>query len=103
VRIVLDAAALSALPGALEIARAGEQTGGGSRNREFAGGHVGVGPDVPDDVAALAWDPQTSGGLLVALPKDRAAVLQASFDTAGLFLARIGMVEAGSGVELRGT
>ena len=47
--IVLDAAALSALPGALEVARAGEQTGGGSRNREFAGEHVRVAPDVPDD------------------------------------------------------
>ena len=74
--------------------------GGGSRNREFAGAHVEVAEDVPDDVAALAWDPQTSGGLLVSLPKDRAAVLQASFDAAGLSLARIGMVEAGSGVRL---
>ncbi len=79
---------------------AGEQTGGGSRNREFAGGHVEVAGDVPDDVVALAWDPQTSGGLLISLPKDRAAVLQASFDAAGLSLARIGMVEEGSGVRL---
>ena len=100
VRIVLDGAVLPALPGALGVARRGEQTGGGSRNREFAGGHVEVAGDVPDDVVALAWDPQTSGGLLISLPKDRAAVLQASFDAAGLSLARIGMVEEGSGVRL---
>ena len=100
VRIVLDGAVLPALPGALDVARAGEQTGGGSRNQEFAGAHVEVAEDVPDDVVALAWDPQTSGGLLISLPKDRAVVLQASFDAAGLSLARIGMVEAGSGVRL---
>jgi selenide,water dikinase len=103
VRIVLDGAVLPALPGALDVARAGEQTGGGSSNREFAGAHVEVAGDVPDDVVALAWDPQTSGGLLISLPKDRAAVLQASFDGAGLSLARIGMVEEGSGVRLAWT
>ena len=58
---------------------------------------------MPDHVVALAWDPQTSGGLLISLPKDRAAVLQASFDGAGLSLASIGMVEEGSGVRLAWT
>ena len=80
VRIVLDAAGLPAMPGALEVARAGERTGGDRRNREFAGAHVEVSGDVPDEVLALAWDPQTSGGLLVSLPAERGAVLQASFD-----------------------
>jgi selenide, water dikinase len=103
VRIVLDADALPALPGALEVARAGEVTGGDSRNRDFAGEHVGVADGVPDDVVALAWDPQTAGGLLVSLPKERGAVLQATFHAADLFLARIGSIEEGSGVELRGT
>ena len=102
VRIVLDADALPALPGALEVARAGEVTGGDRRNREFAGEHVDVADGVAEDVVALAWDPQTAGGLLVSLPKERGAVLQATFDAAGLFLARIGSVEEGSGVELRG-
>lgn len=103
VRVRLDAAALPALPGALEVARAGERTGGDPRNRDFAGAHVAVSGDVPEDVVALAWDPQTSGGLLISLPRDRAAVLQATFDAAGLFLARIGSVEEGTGVELHGT
>ncbi|MET0939153.1 MAG: selenide, water dikinase SelD [Gaiellaceae bacterium] len=103
VRIVLDADALPALPGALEVARAGEVTGGDSRNRDFAGEHVGVTDGVSEDVVALAWDPQTAGGLLVSLPKERGAVLQATFHAADLFLARIGSIEEGSGVELRGT
>ena len=100
-RIVLDAGALTALPGALEVVRAAEVTGGDRRNREFAGEHVDVAEGVAEDVVALAWDPQTAGGLLVSLPKERGAVLQATFDAAGLFLARIGTVEEGSGVELR--
>jgi selenide,water dikinase len=103
VRVRLDAGSLPARPGALEVARAGERTGGDRRNREFAGSHVTVSGDVPDDVVALAWDPQTSGGLLISLPRERGAVLQATFDAGGLFLARIGSVEEGTGVELRGT
>jgi selenide, water dikinase len=101
VRIVLDADALPALSGALEIARAGEVTGGDRRNRDFAGEHVEVAEGVSEELVALAWDPQTSGGLLVSLPKERGAVLQATFTAGGLFLARIGSVEEGAGVELR--
>ena len=99
VRIVIDAGVLPALPGALEVARAGEVTGGDGRNREFAGAHVET-DGLADEVLALAWDPQTSGGLLISIPKDRGAVLQAAFDAAGTFLARIGSVEEGEGVKL---
>jgi len=102
VRILLDSGALPALPGALEVARAGEVTGGDPRNREFASEHVDVAEGVAADVVALAWDPQTSGGLLISLPRERGVVLQATFESAGLFLARIGLVEEGSGVQLRG-
>ncbi len=49
---------------------------------------------------ALAYDPQTAGGLLVSLPAERGAVLEASFAASGLALTRIGRVEAGSGVVL---
>ncbi len=99
VRVVLEAQSLPALEGALEVVRAGEQTGGDRRNREFAAAHVAA-DGVPGELVTLAYDPQTSGGLLVCLPADRAAVLQASFDAADLFLQRIGRVEEGSGVVL---
>jgi selenide,water dikinase len=99
VRLRLDAERLPALDGAVEVARAGERTGGDRRNREFVGGHVTVGT-VPDELVALAFDPQTSGGLLIAIPAARAATLQAAFDGGGLFLRRIGRVEEGVGVVL---
>ena len=97
VRLVLEAERWPALPGALEVARAGERTGGDRRNRDFADAHVELGR-TSDDLAALGYDPQTAGGLLVSLPADRGAVLEATFESCGLFLRRIGHVEEGAGV-----
>jgi len=99
VRLRIEAKRLPLLDGALEVARAGECTGGDRRNREFAGPHVSI-EGVPEELVALAYDPQTSGGLLIALPSERGAVLQAAFDQRGLFLRRIGRVEEGGGVVL---
>jgi selenide,water dikinase len=98
VRVVLDAAALPALSGALELAAAGVRTGGDRRNREFASPHVES--TAADSIEALAYDPQTAGGLLVALPPDRSAVLEAAFAARDLFVRRIGRVESGRGVAL---
>jgi selenide, water dikinase len=99
VRIELDAASLPLFPGALAAAAAGVRTGGDSRNRDFAGPHVDA-DGVSEDLLALAYDPQTSGGLLIALPADKGAVLTATFTEHGLFLERIGRVVEGAGVSL---
>ena len=97
VRIRLDAAALPALEGAIEAARAGIRTGGDPRNRDFAGPHLET-SGVTDELVALGYDPQTAGGLLVSLPGDQGVTLQAQFKARGLFLRRVGAVEDGSGV-----
>jgi selenide,water dikinase len=98
VRIVLEAGRLPALDGALAAARAGVSTAGTRSNREFARAEVG---DVPAELAELAHDPQTAGGLLVALPRDQGMALEAEFARAGQFLARVGAAEAGAGLVLR--
>ena len=98
VRLVLDAEALPALPGALRLAADGVRTGGDRRNREFAGAHVIS--SATAELEALAYDPQTAGGLLVTLPAEKQAVLAASFAAAGLALDAIGRVEEGAGVLL---
>ena len=69
-RFVFDAAALPALPGALALAAAGIETGGAAHNRRFVAGSLEVGGDVTPDLVTLAHDPQTSGGLLAAIPPD---------------------------------
>jgi selenide,water dikinase len=99
VRVRLEAPSLPLLEGALDVARAGERTGGDRRNREFAGAHVMV-DGASGELVTVAYDPQTSGGLLICVPADRAPVLQATFDQEGLFLRRIGRVEEGAGVVL---
>jgi selenide,water dikinase len=98
VRVVLDAASLPALPGARELVEDGVRTGGDRRNREFAAAHVES--TAGDAHEALAYDPQTAGGLLISLPREQAPVLEATFASAELALTRIGAVEEGAGVVL---
>ena len=97
VRVVLDASRLPALDGALDAARAGVSTAGTRNNREYALADVG---DVAPELVELAYDPQTAGGLLVSLPADKSMALEAEFAGAGLFLARVGAVEDGAGLQL---
>jgi selenide, water dikinase len=97
VRIMLDAEHLPALDGALESARAGVSTVGTRNNRDYAPLDVdGVAPELVE----LAYDPQTAGGLLVSIPADKGMSLEAQFAAEGLFLARIGRVEEGAGLQL---
>jgi selenide, water dikinase len=93
-RLAFDAAALPALPGALVLASAGIETGGAGHNRRFVAPTLDVGPGVDRSLVALAHDPQTSGGLLAAVPPDRLADVEAALAAAGVHAWRVGHVEA---------
>jgi selenide,water dikinase len=103
-RFVFDASALPTLPGALELAAAGVETGGAAHNRRFVHASLEVGPDVRPDRVTLAHDPQTSGGLLAAIPPDRVAAVERAFEDMGVERWWIGRVESigagGPGVAL---
>jgi selenide,water dikinase len=91
VRLVLEAAQLSFYGGALAAAEAGTRTGGDARNRTYLEGHVTVGPNVSAAIEALAYDPQTSGGLLASVtPADAEHLVAHAGFTA------IGRVESGT-------
>jgi selenide,water dikinase len=94
VRFVLEAEALPALDGALEVATAGVETGGAAHNRRFVADALTVGDRVTPAVLTLAHDPQTSGGLLAAIPPDRVGAVEAALDERGVEHWWIGHVEA---------
>ena len=84
----VEAGAVPALNGAVELLGAGAVAGGSRRNREWVEPHVRWDDAVPEPVRALLCDAMTSGGLLIAVAPERAAAMEA----AG---ARIGTLAAG--------
>jgi selenide,water dikinase len=73
----IDADAVDLMPGALDLARMGILPEGMYRNRSFAEAHVSS-DRVPLEVMDVLFDPQTSGGLLIAVdPGDADALLEA--------------------------
>ena len=97
VRILLESERFPAIDGALDLARSGVRTSGDPRNRDFAGPHLEL-DGGSEALIALGFDPQTAGGLLVSVPAERGAVLEAEYEAKRLFLRRVGRVEEGSGV-----
>jgi selenide,water dikinase len=55
-------------------------------------------PDVPEELRRLAFDPQTSGGLLMAVDAATAEKLVARLRTDSYAAAVIGEVRAGTGL-----
>lgn len=82
------------LTGALEAARGGFLAGGLKSNREFIEGCVEFAPGVPEEMRALLFDPQTSGGLLIAIAQKQVADLKAVLDRHGVRASHIGEVMA---------
>ena len=78
VGMVIDSAAVPYFPEAKELAETGMIPGGLHRNRDFRANMVEVGAAVPQYMQDVLCDPQTSGGLLVALPAADAKKLQAA-------------------------
>jgi selenide, water dikinase len=93
----LESERFPAIDGALDLARNAVRTSGDPRNRDFAGRHLTTN-GLNATLEALGFDPQTAGGLLVSLPADQGAALEAEFSARRLFIRRIGRVEEGAGV-----
>ena len=89
--LVIDAAAVPVFDGVLEITRT-NRSGGMNSNREHFSDGVEVAAGVPAELQDLLYDPQTSGGLLVALDPESADQALKSLAAAGVTAWRIGQV-----------
>lgn len=69
VTLVLDSAKLPLLDSTRDLAEEGHLTGGCKRNREFLNNKMIIDPSIGVGLIEAALDPQTSGGLLIALPE----------------------------------
>jgi selenide,water dikinase len=95
VGMVFQADRIPLLPRALELAGKGMIAGGLKRNREHFQGRVEFSPAVSEAIRTVLWDPQTSGGLLIAVPAAGAALLEDELQKRGVaVIARIGDVVA---------
>jgi len=75
VTIEIDANAVPQLNGALELATAGMLTSGDKSNRAYVADDVEIDDDVDKNLLKLLFDPQTAGGMLIAIPENRAESL----------------------------
>jgi len=92
----LDASAVPQLPRAAEVVERGAIPGGTKHNREALAAHVSFAAGVTETTRVLLFDAQTSGGLLIAVPPERADALIAALRREGTpAAARIGRLVTG--------
>jgi selenide,water dikinase len=92
VSVRIHASRVPLLPGALECVRAGYIPGGLKANREFAECVVAYKESIPEEVRTLLFDPQTAGGLFIAVASEQAADLLHALQSAGVPAREIGEV-----------
>jgi selenide,water dikinase len=90
VSMEIDHSAFAYLPGALQAARDGHLPGGLRNNREFVGECVEFAAGVGQEFRDLLFDPQTSGGLLVAIHPEAADEVLEAMERHGVAGRRVG-------------
>jgi selenide,water dikinase len=92
VSLEIDHSALAYLPGAVQAAWDGHLSGGLKNNRAFVGDCAEFAADVPAEYRDLLFDPQTSGGLLVAIAPEFAAAASQALQRRGVTAHQVGRV-----------
>jgi selenide, water dikinase len=91
VTLILESKRLPLLRRARHLADKGYLTGGCKRNREYLQDKITIDGSIRPGLVEMAFDPQTSGGLLIAVPQKSAPKLVAELHAAGLkYSAAIG-------------
>jgi len=100
VKLRIDAGRVPVLPGALEYAGRGILTGGAGRNRSYLADKVTMTGSPENPLEDVLFDPQTSGGLLMAVSAERSSSVLPAFARAGLPVWQVGEVTEGRDVEV---
>ncbi len=100
VALIIEAARVPALDGAIDAISAGVRTGGSYRNEEYVTERVEIDSSVCREVVELMYDPQTSGGLLASLRASRANEFEQACNRLRVQFWAIGRVEAGAGIRI---
>ena len=100
VTIRLYAERLPLMPEATRLAAEGMIPGGANANRAFMEGRVRIAETVDKNIEHVMYDPQTSGGLLIAVPRERAGRFEEECKTRNAFGQQIGAVEAQTDIAL---
>lgn len=96
VTLEINAARLPLLPGVLELAQGGAfATGGGARNATHLSDLVTIDAEVSEALRHVMFDPQTSGGLLIAVKPHNSDDFLRSLELRGVAGMIIGHVNAG--------
>ena len=75
ITIEIDSTRVPLIKGALELASAGMLTGADKTNREYVGEDISIANDLDANLLKLFYDPQTAGGLLLAIAEEKASEL----------------------------
>jgi selenide, water dikinase len=96
--VEISASRLPLLPGALALAEKGQFSGGMKRNRRHVeslfGSRLTIAPAIPPALVSIAFESETSGGLLFSVAPDRAGRVVEEFAKRGETCAEIGVVLA---------
>ena len=90
--IVLDSACVSYIEEAKRLAEEFLTTSGGQNNREFLADKADFSASVPEYMREILFDPQTSGGMLMAVPAERADDLVMELQALGVKAATVAEV-----------
>jgi len=100
VRLRIHSERVPLLPGAREYAEKCLFPGGSNRNHDYFEQWVRAAPHITEELLMLLYTPETSGGLLVAVPQQELEGVEACLQSAKQAYWIIGEVESGTGIEL---
>jgi selenide,water dikinase len=87
VTLVIESSKLPLLKSAVRLAEKGYLTGGCKRNKDYLDDKMAIDKSIREGLVEVALDPQTSGGLLIAIAKRHAAKLVDELHAAGVAAA----------------